>query len=537
MSTGLCRTLEILRRTPNQAANDLLVELALEGSPDTRCAAVDILVESRPPSALGPLVAQFDRLTLVQQDRLRGAGSSSLFQAIRQAYLSDNLQVHDNACAVIREIPAYDQIPLILGSLEKESERKARAVGLIEHLTRALAESLDTDPDSAIGVRKAFLAALEIAFRRFSRHRSAIIPEAFLMLDADDSEQVRGALQNSTHPCHDAMVEALSTRQDMRIIRWVFLLLATTHPPAAIVAILAQRKDPWFVSELLARVSLLSDPTVQATLKQVKAFAWLRAEPASLGSMSADEQSAALLLANASGMPLCEKLAIVAFLLDEGRPEARRVAACTLAQCPGSDATQLVVGCLDDRDPLVQLAAVQQIRQRGLPNALALLMPKLEHPDPRVREGARQSLSDYGFEKFFRSFDQMDERSQHMIGVLVSKIDSDFDSKIRDELTSEHRNHRIRATRILRCLHRIESFWRELAHLVEDEDHVVRRSALEALEDVDDPAVVAEVVQSGLEASTSAGYRRDALTFLAQRGRTSEIRSTARQALSVPARV
>lgn len=536
MVGGLRQTVEILRASRNQAANDLLVDLVLEGPPSIREESLEALLSSRPRAALTPLVADFDLLGPAQQDQICRAGSATLAHALRQAYLSSDIRVHDNACVVMRRIPAYDQIPLILGALEQEPERKSRAVNLIEQLTKQLAADLDAAPDSAslAATRRQFLAALEVALRRFPRHRSSVVPEAFLILDNEDSELVRRVLGDPAHPCHAPMVDALCTRQEPRIVRWLFVLLASPHPPAAVIHIVTQRKDPWFVAKLLEGVSMLADPLVQASVKHIKEFPWLRVEPAGLGSMSSEQQKSALLWVTASGMSLPDKLSVVAFLLDEGHPESRRAAACTLTQFPGSDATQLLVGCLGDRDPVVQLAAVKQIRQRGLPNALALLMPKLEDPDPRVREAARQTLSDYGFEKYFRSFDQMDERSQYMIGSLVSKIDSSFDDKVRIELGSEHRNHRIRATRILRCLSRVESFWRDLARLVDDADHVVRRSAMDALEEVSDPAVVATLADWDAE---TAGNRRDALAALAQRGRTSEIRSAARDALREHARV
>lgn len=542
MNDGLRRTLDVLRASPNLAADDLLVDLADLGLGDVRELALDAVLTRAHRDALIQLVARFHRLSESMQQRVRRAGGI-LSHAIRHSYLSDDEQVYANACALIRDVPAYDQISLVLGSLEQDSARRPQVAALVETLAERLAEEVESAPEARSCadievVRRQFLASLEGSLRRYARHRTAAVVEAVLVASDPSSTFVRGVLADAGHVCHSPMVDALRTSRDMRVARWLFDLLGSNHPPASVLHVVSQRKDDWFVGELLARTRLLADPAVQASIRQIKEFAWLRADASGLGRLNPEQQTAAVILAANSGVSLADKLATAEFILREGSPEARRAAACSLADFPGADAARLLVECLDDADPLVQLAAVQQIRVRGLPNGLTLLTAKLDHPDERVREAARRGLADYTFERFVRSFDQMDQRSRVQLGSLIARIDPETDAKIREQLRAPHRNQRIRATKIIASLDRLDDFSSEILALVEDPDHLVRRSAIELLESTRDAGLIERLrMRAKYGPDGAAAGCEEALRFLAQRAHAASVRESALDALASVASV
>ena len=539
VSVGLRRTLDVLRESPNLAADELLVDLAVLGPDGVRELALDAVLKRAHRDALVQLVARYHLLSGSMQERVRRAGGI-LSHAIRQSYLSDDEQVYANACALIRDLPAYDQIALVLSSLEQNTARRPQVASLVARLAERLAEEIESEPQARSCadievVRRQFLASLEVSLRRYPRHRTAAVVEAVLRVSEPSSAVVRDVLADAGRPCHSPMVDALRTSRDLRVARWLFDLLGSNHPPASVLHVVSQRKDDWFVGELLSRTRLLADPAVQASFRQIKEFAWLRPDASSLGRLNPEQQKAAVILAANSGMSLAEKLATVEFILREGGAEARRAAACTLADFPGADAARLVVECLEDRDPLVQLAAVQQIRVRGLPNGLALLTAKLDHSDERVREAAQRGLGDYNFERFVRTFDQMDQRSRFHLGSLIARIDPETDSKIREQLRAPHRNQRIRAMKIVAALDRVDDFSSELLALVEDSDHLVRRSAIELLESTRDAELIERLRMRAKYGPDAAAGCEEALRFLSQRAHDAGVRDAAREALaSVP---
>ena len=221
------------------------------------------------------------------------------------------------------------------------------------------------------------------------------------MLADDDNEMVRRVLEDQNHSCHAPMIDAIYTQQNERFTRWIFAALQWRHPPQAILHIVAQRRDSWFISQLLGQIALLADPAVNHSIRLIREIAWLDPEILNLSKLTPDQQSAVVIFAVNSGIPLSQKLATLAIVFHEGTPTARQTAAAALLPLMGTGANNLVMACLHDQDALVQLAAIQQIRLRNIPNALSILVAKLDHEDSRIRLAAQALLADeYTFEKY-----------------------------------------------------------------------------------------------------------------------------------------
>ena len=95
---------------------------------------------------------------------------------------------------------------------------------------------------------------------------------------------------------------------------------------------------------------------------------------------------------------------------------------CTaLARFRNHQADALVRAALDDPDAGVQAAAVRQLRQRGFPDALSLLVSLLESRSIEVRDAARTSLAEFNFIRYRAMFDLLDEKALKSTGVLVQQ--------------------------------------------------------------------------------------------------------------------
>lgn len=530
---GLDRTIAVLRATDNRARAGLLAELCLHGPEPIAQEALELILKEDLRDALCRLVPQYDQLPAERQARLRTGGSSLSF-AIRQAYLDSDPRAYQNACLLIESIPAYELISLILGSLEHDTDRREDSIRLLSALATKLGKQLSLSPiDRQIPdvdvVRRQFLASLEFPFKRFAHHKVRAVPEAMLIVADENDEIVRNALTDQTHSCHRAMIDAIATRKEDRFLRWVFAALEWRPVPPAILTLIGRRRDEWFLRKLLARASLLARPAVAAAFQKIKEIEGLRPGVFPLDQLSEEEQVAAIVLGTVSGMPLTEKTSLAARMLDEGTGRARVAAACALALLPGNEVNQLVIACLADEDPSVQLAALRQVRLRNLPSSLTLLMDKLNHSDDRLRRAAREGLADdFNFERFARGFDQLDEKTRSVVGTTIARIDEQTDDKIRDLLGSAHRNHRLRALRIVLALDRSDPFWKQIAEMLSDTDHVLRASAIDALTTVTDTRAI-----EFLEAAVDGGSPQlmkgatEALRELAESARSPEIRERA----------
>jgi hypothetical protein len=486
LSTNWDRTLAVLEGSGNRAAQLLLAHMVLHAPPLQAEAALTVILAHKDRRAIQLLVSRFDQVPLSLRPRIKGLGEELGF-ALREAYLSAEDQPYRNACDLILELPAYDQISLILGSIHHESPRRRDAEHLIRQLADGLAAELDGQSNKGSRadmerVRQQFLSALEPALGRYAHHKLAVIPETYLLLADDQSELVKKILLEPNQTAHAPMIDAIRTKPVARFGRWIWNALRWRHTPPALLQTIAHRRDAWFRTMLLDRINDLADPAIAQSIRRLREFSWMSPRVLSIRSLPEQQQKGIVILASNSGVSLDGKLDIIARTLAEGHPAARQAAACALLPLTGQEANGLLTRCLEDSDPLVQWSAIEQLKIKHIPHLLPVLLTKLDHIDPRVRAAAREVLSvEYNFDKYVKSFDQLDDRSKVSLGQLIGRIDFDVDAKLRQYLLTEHRTHRIRGAQIVESLGWGDRFWRELLLLVNDDDLIVRRRAIDAI--------------------------------------------------------
>ncbi len=486
MSTGWDRTLAVLEGSGNRAAQLLLAQMVLHAPLPQAEAALAAILAHKDRRAIQLLVSRFDQIPLPLRPRIKDLGEELGF-AMREAYLSTDDQPYRNACDLILDLPAYDQISLILGSIHHDSPRRRDAEHLIRQLADRLAAELDGQSNNQSRadierVRQQFVSALEPAMARYAHHKLAVIPETYLLLADDQSELVKKILLEPNQTAHAPMIDAIRSKPVARLGRWIWNSLRWRKTPPALLQTIAHRRDAWFRTMLLDRINDLADPAIAQSIRRLREFSWMNPRVLSIRLLPEQQQKGIVILATTSGISLDAKLDIIARTLAEGLPSARQAAACALLPFTGQEANGLLLQCLHDPDPLVQWSAIEQLKIKHVPHLLPILLTKLDHVDPRVLKAAREVLAvEYNFDKYVKSFDQLDDRSRVSLGQLIEKIDPDVDTKLRQYLLTEHRTHRIRGAQIVESLGWGDRFWRELLLLIGDDDMIVRRQAIDAL--------------------------------------------------------
>jgi hypothetical protein len=535
--TGWDQTLRILKESPNRAAQDLLAQIVLHGPTPAGESALELVIQRKDRRALQRLVRHLERLDSPSRAKLASLGEELGF-AIREAYLNENDQPYQNACELILDLPAYDQLPLVLGSLHHDSARRHDAERLVRTLGEKLAGELDGEESARSRadidrVRQQFLESLEPALARFAHHKMAVIPETILLLADVDSPLVKKILMEPTHTCHGPMIDAIRDRQEDRFGRWLLAALRWKQTPPAILQVIAHRRDAWFRHMFLISMSSLADPVVAHSIRQIRGFSWTGPKVLPIRSLSADEQRHLIMLISASGVPLEQKLDVIARVLAEGTAAARPAAACALFSLTGSGANGLVIQCIHDHDPMVQVAGLELARFKHLPHLLPILIDKLDHPNDAVRQAAKAGLiEEYNFERYTRSFDQLDSKSQVSIGQLLSKIDPSLFDELRGYMMTDHRSHRIRGARIVQVMDWGDHFWEDLLVLINDDDLIVRRTSLLALKTVQSQRFL-DYLDSLTEPNAKAITRAtvELLVHLSEGASSSSIRNKAQQLL------
>ena len=164
------------------------------------------------------------------------------------------------------------------------------------------------------------------------------------------------------------------------------------------------------------------------------------------------------------------------------------MASAALDKFHGAEANQLVLTCLEDSDSDVRANVVGQLRDRGIPNAMQLLLDLVTASDEKVRGAARESLSEFSFDRFLASFDMLDEDVAQNTAFLVMRIDPDATSKLAAEFEGPSRTRRKRAINIAVVMNAVRDVEQHLVDLLSDPDHLLRAEAAQALKYCDSPA-------------------------------------------------
>jgi HEAT repeat protein len=202
-----------------------------------------------------------------------------------------------------------------------------------------------------------------------------------------------------------------------------------------------------------------------------------------------------------SGMTRRAVFKMIEFLMSKGREGGRRAASQALAQFNGAEANSLALRSLADPDPQVQANLLGQLRQRGIPGALARLVEMLESPHEIVRRAVRESLAEFNFKRFLAAFDMLDDEVRGSTGRMVRKIDPEAIPALKEELIAKSRTRRLRAITVAQAMKAIPDLEQALIDRLADEDHVVRAEAARALAVCNSPAVREALVKARADRS------------------------------------
>jgi hypothetical protein len=118
-----------------------------------------------------------------------------------------------------------------------------------------------------------------------------------------------------------------------------------------------------------------------------------------------------------------------------------------------------------------------------------------------VRQAARDSLGEFGFQRYLAAFDMLEEESARTTGLLVKRIDVTTIPQLRLEMQNSSGKRRLRALSMARLMAVVPQVLEGVLELMADDDHLVRAAAAKALGD-SDTAAARDVLQRALADSS-----------------------------------
>jgi HEAT repeat protein len=146
-----------------------------------------------------------------------------------------------------------------------------------------------------------------------------------------------------------------------------------------------------------------------------------------------------------------------------------------------SMAQEIVTGGLESEDEEIQAWATHQLRSQHVPEAIGLLVERLDSPLPAVRAAARDELQGFDISIMLDHFEKISPAVCLRAGQLIRKIDLDCIDKLRKELESSIRRRKIQAARASVALGMHVELVPALISLLADTDPLVRRTGISSL--------------------------------------------------------
>jgi HEAT repeat protein len=489
---GLEATCQVLSTTRNKAVLPVVVAGIHSSSPEVRAAVIRAALRRHDAATHTQLVRHFHELDAEDQAVFCDAHRAMPHHAasvLRKAVLEGDAAHCGNACAIIRGAGDFDQFSTLINAAENNKHHHLEIVvaaiaGLADSLHRELARwasgARDGGRDPSF-VRHHALTTLEQSLGRFAQHRRIEILDAFLLLAPIDNTTFLRILRDPHHACHAKTVAALSTSEDSGIMERLVELLRDTEAPDAALEIVAKRGDQQFLNILLHELKHPAPLRVLHNMNRMQSVVWLESRRAMLLDLDGRAQAVAIDLALASSMSDAALFNLFSYVLQNGLAEGRRASCQALGKFINEDAGQLIRTALNDPDSGVEAAAVRQLRPRKLPDALKLLVSRLDSPAVEVRDAVRSSLAEFNFDRYKAMFDLLDEEAARTTGRLVHKVDQSTHLKLLEELSSPSVSTRLRAIEMAVAMAAADDIYTQLTELARHENAAVREEAVLAL--------------------------------------------------------
>lgn len=482
--SGIEKTFQLFARTDNHAAVPVLVDALDSPYSDIRESALSSLLHQRHAVAQRAIVQRWRRFTPVQKSWIELSGIS-LEIALRELIHSNDPSEFSLGLEILGQVYEYELIPSLV-MIVRDSNHAYRdsagstLVNLAANLRREL-RSAEDPLQTNEGVRSRAIESLGDCIRHYEQHESLPILESFLVLVTRENQLLREAWNNPRHPAHSAIIRFLRHSTRPEIIDLVLGTLTDMHPSLPVLGIIGLRHDPAFMSELTTRIQGTFSDDVRRNLSRLNRVAWAEEHCKVLDKLNGLQQAAAVHMAMATAIGSERLYDLLLMMAHSGHSSGRLAALEELASYIDPQTNELILEAVSDPNAAVRAEALRQLRPRGIPGAIKLLLQHLDSPQLIVQDTVRKSLAEFNFPRYLSAFDRMSPDARRNTGRLVRGIDGNTQRLLAEELTSEASYRRLRALQMIDVMENHGDMEADLIKALRHEDHFLRAEAARSL--------------------------------------------------------
>ncbi len=485
MTVGIEITLSVLSKATNEAATSVLLTALDSPHRALQEGAMRALAMRRSLIAEQALLQRWPSMS-DREKEIVAERAACMSAAIRNAVVGADLELCEAGCEAALLTRDYDLLPVLLTAAnDHSSPNHVPATTAVLDMAKAIYQESTAPRDYSDRrdpqlVRRRAVRSLEESITRNSRNRDAVVLEAYLILVERSNPTLNRMLKSPREPGYDAAMRTLSTSERPGVMRLLLSFLDDHHAPAGCIKAIASREDEAFVRCLLEKSQDLSQQA-KANVQRLGSLSWLKNAKTFVDQLDESLQAAAVKLLDAAGLKDDLAYRTIAHILRFGKADARRAAAVSLERFPGDDASQLALDTLDDNDAQVRANILKQLRPRGIPGAITMLLEEIDSEYEVIRNAARGCLEEFNFERYVSSFDVLEDDVRASTGMLVGKIDREAAFLLRRELKAPVRARRLRALSMVAYMQMLGEVEAEIIEMMADPDHFVRVEVVHTL--------------------------------------------------------
>jgi len=268
------------------------------------------------------------------------------------------------------------------------------------------------------------------------------------------------------------------------VMQFVLDLMARSFPPPRVFQVIQERTDPEFVCHLLQRFPPNLSDVQQKNYRQLESVDWLKQGWSFFEAIPAELHGALVSFLSSTGIPHRDKSSVHQWIIRHGSTDARLASAEALSGMDDTAVKTALYQNLQSQDEEAQAWATGQLRAQGVPEAVRLLVERLDSPLESVRSIAREELHSFNLDLMLNLFEHLDASVCLKAGGILRKVDPDCVEQLRAELSGPVARKRIRAARAALALGMQNDLAADLRGMARDQDALIRRTAAEILGDL-----------------------------------------------------
>jgi hypothetical protein len=457
------------------------------------------------PSTRGrfELVRFFHRIPKDEIDSFQGRVADFSIP-LGQAFAHGLEQVKFNALEVVRLVDDYEQIPVMLPLLESNNPVLAEnTIMILRDMVHALFEHANfsrQEKASQTYLRNApqlvhkVLIAMDHALEKFDElHRPELLIESIFILGGINHFSINKVLHHSSTRLKEMAYKILFESTHEGIMSLLISHLNLKLPSPRVMSIIRERSDAIFVMELMRSLPRNLTANQHKNLQSLGVFSWLSSDSPLVQSMPVSMQLQLLSIITHMTIDPIEDKRIKQWLLRNGCAEVRNAITDMLSHSNPDDVKEVVIEGLNSKDENVQAWAVSQLRTSHVPDAMKLLVDKLDSNEQIVREASQLELKAFDVDRVVELCDQLSPDMCEKLGHLMQKIDPEAIDKLAREMAHPARKRRMKAAIAATRMNISHELVPAILSMLTDHDALVRRISIESLIKVKTPEVMFEI--------------------------------------------